>query len=57
MNRKLIELIERIGYINAHGERVCGTAALLHVLHCPVRSMRPEHVRLGKVYVERCLSA
>lgn len=54
---QLIRLIEKCGYINGRGEHVYGTAALLHVLHCPVKHINPDLVKLGKEYVESLLSA
>ncbi len=57
IDHRLIKLIENVGYVNEHGKHVYGTAALLHVLHRPVRSINPEHVKLGKEYVKTLLSA
>lgn len=58
MNDKLIELIERMGYINAKGERIYGTAALVHVLHCPCSTfVTPKNVERGRSFVESFFSA
>lgn len=60
MDRQLITLIENFGYINKHGQRVYGTAALLHythVMNCPIKNLDPCMIGLGKVIVEKCLCA
>lgn len=53
---RFIRLIEKFGCINKHGERVYGTAALLHVLHCPVAVLKPEYIKRGEAYVKNSLS-
>lgn len=60
MDRQLITVIEDIGYINKYGQRVYGTAALLHYAHvidCPIKDLDPGMIDLGKVIVEKCLCA
>lgn len=56
IDHKLIELIEGVGYINKHGKHIYGTAALLHILHRPVHSLKPQHIATGKTFVQKCLS-
>lgn len=53
---RFIKLIENIGYVNECGKHIYGTAALLHIVHCPVKNIKPEHVEIGKTYVEKYLS-
>ena len=36
IDRRLVMLIEKCGYVSQHGKRVYGTAALLHFLHRPI---------------------
>lgn len=57
MDDKFVELIEHIGYVNEYGERIYGTAALLHFLHCPVKSLDKRYIEIGKAYVQKRLSA
>lgn len=44
-------LVERIGYVNNNGERIRGTAALLHILRIldtPIKDIKPERIASGK---------
>ncbi len=36
---KLVKLMEKCGYVNENGQHVYGTAALLHFLHTPIKSI------------------
>lgn len=54
---RFIKLIEKNGCVNEYGKRIYGTAALLHVLHCPVMHINPECIELGKTFVKKYLSA
>lgn len=54
---KFIEMIERVGYINKEGERICGTAALLHFLNLRVSGLSESHIARGRAYVQKYLSA
>lgn len=58
MDRQLIHLIENVGYVNRYGQRVYGTAALLHfahVMNCPIKDLDPGMVNRGKAIAEKCL--
>ena len=57
IDHKLIQLIECNGYVNKHGQRIRGTAALLHILYCPIRCINPKYIEIGKAYVENHLFA
>lgn len=57
-NKTMIAAIENTGYVNSKGERIRGTAALLHVLHRPYREfVTVENVTRGKRIVDSVLSA
>jgi hypothetical protein len=53
---KFVRLIENVGYTNDEGKRIYGTAALLHLLHCPVKQLNPKHVELGRAYVKKLMN-
>lgn len=57
LDHRLVELIERIGYVNEHGERIHGTAALLHFVHRPVSSISQEVIRIGEAFVQKYLNS
>lgn len=57
IDNNFVKLVEKIGYVNEHGEHVYGTAALLHVLHCPFKNLDTKHIARGKAFVEKQLSA
>lgn len=53
IERQLVAFIEKCGYVNQHGKRVYGTAALLHFLHRPIQSISLRDVERGKQYVQK----
>ena len=53
IDRRLVMLIEKCGYVSQHGKRVYGTAALLHFLHRPIHSINLRDVERGKQYVKK----
>lgn len=53
IDRRLVMLIEKCGYVSQHGKRVYGTAALLHFLHRPIQSINLRDVERGKQYVKK----
>ena len=53
IDRRLVTLIEKCGYVNQHRKRVYGTAALLHFLHRPIQSINLRDVERGKQYVQK----
>lgn len=59
MDRRLICLIERTGYVNERGELVCGTAALLHyvsLMNCPISNLDQSVIDRGRGAVEKYLN-
>lgn len=54
---RLVRILEKHGYVNRCGKRVCGTAAVLHFLHCPFSSISQDATERGKAYVEKLLRA
>lgn len=57
VDNDFIKLIEKVGYVNDHGEHVYGTAALLHVLHYPFKNLDAKCIARGKDFVEKQLFA
>lgn len=55
MEYKLISAIEKIGYVDEHGHKLYGTAALLYTLHRPVSSISKCEIESGKAFVQRYL--
>ncbi|MCM1579485.1 MAG: hypothetical protein NC078_11870 [Ruminococcus sp.] len=53
MDKRFVDMLENIGYINKDGERIKGTAALLHFLHMPVSEFDPKCTELRRRYVQR----
>lgn len=55
---RLVELFERIGYVNEHGERVYGSAAVTHYVYCPAKDfVNQQSLELGKAFVQKYLPA
>lgn len=57
IDRRFVELVERIGYINKAGRHVYGTAALLHYLSLHVDELDQHSIVLGKEYAQKYLTA
>ena len=53
IDRRLVMLIEKCGYVSQNGKRVYVTAALLHFLHRPIESINLRDVERGKQYVKK----
>lgn len=53
IDRRLVMLIEKCGYVSQHGKRVYGTAALLHFLHRPIQSINLRDVERGKTVCQK----
>ena len=62
MNWKFVETIEKTGYINRNGEKVTGTASLLHFLHIArmmnlrLSELDPRCIARGKAYMDHLIS-
>ena len=56
---ELAKLLSKIGYINEHGDRICGTAAFLHYLrlfdYWDKNGYDPKLIERGRIFVERAL--
>ena len=56
MDYSFISFIEKTGCVDTHGHRLYGTAALLYILHKPVRSISKCEIETGKAFVQRYLN-
>lgn len=56
MDKNFVKLIERIGFVNKKGERVKGTAALLHFVHTPFSEFDTKYIEIGKRYVQNLIN-
>ncbi len=56
MDRNFVRMIEQIGWTDAHGHRLYGTAALLHVLHLRVSNIQQYKIDAGKAFIEKNLT-
>lgn len=52
---EIVRLIERIGYTNNKEQRIGGTAALVHIVHCPIKELNQNSINIGKKYVGNLL--
>lgn len=53
---QLIELLKRIGFVNADGVRIYGSAAVLHYLYSPVEFDNAA-IKRGRKWVEAYLAS
>ncbi|MBR1703109.1 MAG: hypothetical protein IJ716_14375 [Lachnospiraceae bacterium] len=53
MDYRLLDAIETIGFVNKHGQHVYGSAAVLHFLYTPVKSINPSLLESGKEFVDK----
>lgn len=51
----IAKMIERIGYTNNKEQRIGGTAALVHIVHCPIKELNQNSINIGKKYVGNLL--
>lgn len=51
----IAKMIERIGYTNNKGQRIGGTAALVHIAHCQIKDLNSASINTGKKYVGNLL--
>lgn len=51
----IAKMIERIGYTNNKGQRIGGTAALVHIAHCQIKDLNSASINAGKTYVRNLL--
>ncbi len=60
MDRQFIRLIETVGYVNSDGQRVYGTAAVLHYLRIAnryIKDLNPDTINRGKAMAKKCIYA
>ena len=48
--------IMRNGYVDEHGHKLYGAAAIAHVLYCPMASLDPKQIERGKKFMQKYLN-
>ena len=51
MNKRLIDILEEIGFVNDRGQHVYGSAAILHYAYEPISWVDSSVIELGKRFV------
>lgn len=57
MDYNFVKFVEKFGCVDEHGHHLYGTAALLHVLSCPICKISSEDIKCRKVFVEKYITA
>ena len=53
MDYRLLNAIETVGFVNTHGQHVYGSAAVVHFLYTPVKSINSSLLESGKEFVDK----
>ena len=56
MDCRLLDTMETVGFVNKHGQHVYGSAAVMHFLYTPVKSINSRVIESGKEFVDKQIS-
>ena len=52
----LLKTVMKNGYVDEHGHKLYGAAAIAHFIYCPVKSIDPKQIERGKKIVQKYLN-